>query len=242
MLVIAHRGCHKSAQENSWKSFSKALEIGCHRIELDVHTTMDGEVVVNHDADLIKAAGVNKRIRDLRSFEIKNISLKNGEKIPILSELIDQLLPKIELNIEMKVSDLNSIDAVGKLCLSSKFSDKIIISSFDSETLKNFSKKYPTLKRAFLFDLEYKNLNINQIELSLEKDVANTKANYLHPELACTDLSLINFAKKNQLEIFPWVPMAYKEDAQIWAQLKTYGVTGLCTNDPTGMIEWMQKQ
>ncbi|NDH69559.1 MAG: glycerophosphodiester phosphodiesterase [Gammaproteobacteria bacterium] len=50
--LIAHRGAHDKAsfiQENTHHAFERALNLGCYGIELDIHATADGVVVVNHD-------------------------------------------------------------------------------------------------------------------------------------------------------------------------------------------------
>ena len=48
-LIIAHRGASGYAPENTMAAFEKALEMGAEGIELDVHLTADGEIVVIHD-------------------------------------------------------------------------------------------------------------------------------------------------------------------------------------------------
>jgi len=52
MIRIAHRGASGTAPENTLAAFKKAIEIGVDAVELDLHGTVDGEVVVIHDTSL----------------------------------------------------------------------------------------------------------------------------------------------------------------------------------------------
>jgi glycerophosphoryl diester phosphodiesterase len=46
---ISHRGEHQTLPENSIPAFLRAIELGADAIELDVHATSDGVVIVHHD-------------------------------------------------------------------------------------------------------------------------------------------------------------------------------------------------
>ena len=68
MLVIAHRGASGHAPENTLASFSRALDMGARAIELDVHQTLDHELVVAHDDDL-RRCGRDRR-HDAHTFRL----------------------------------------------------------------------------------------------------------------------------------------------------------------------------
>mgnify|MGYP003623357823 CR=1 FL=1 len=83
--IIAHRGywdCEGSAQ-NSIAALQKAHEIGVYGSEFDVWITADGVAIVNHD-DSIPCF----RIETTRYEQLKDVTLKNGEKIPTLAEYL----------------------------------------------------------------------------------------------------------------------------------------------------------
>src|SRR5688572_26145240 len=102
MLIIGHRGSPHEALENSWAAFERAVEVGCERIELDVQRTKDGHLAVVHDESLRRTAGIDREIIELDRAEIAKLKLNNGEPIPFIDEVIERLLPRIELNIEIK--------------------------------------------------------------------------------------------------------------------------------------------
>ena len=70
-LVIAHRGASAYAPENTMPAFEKALELGAEGIELDVHMTADGEIVVIHDHTIDRTSNGKGMVKDLTLDEIK---------------------------------------------------------------------------------------------------------------------------------------------------------------------------
>lgn len=85
-LVIGHRGAKGIAPENSLSGFKKAVELGIDGVELDVHLTKDGKLVVIHDMDLKRLTRLKIPIRQLTFKELKKYDIsepfhKNQEKI-----------------------------------------------------------------------------------------------------------------------------------------------------------------
>src|SRR6266699_5128243 len=78
---ISHRGAHQTLPENSIPAFLRAIELGADAIELDVHATRDGVVVVHHD-EVVNAAGAPVAvIADLAASEIRKFPLAHGAEI-----------------------------------------------------------------------------------------------------------------------------------------------------------------
>jgi glycerophosphoryl diester phosphodiesterase len=85
-LIIGHRGAKGIAPENSLYGFKKAIELGIDGIELDVHLTKDGKLIVIHDMDLQRLAGLRIPIKqftfkELKEYDISKFFTKNQEKI-----------------------------------------------------------------------------------------------------------------------------------------------------------------
>lgn len=100
--VIAHRGYWATAgsAQNSRTSLRKALDLNVYGSEIDVWITTDGKLMVNHDADF---NGVT--LQNASYDECKNLTLKNGEKMPQLKDLlkvIKKTKSKTKLIIEIK--------------------------------------------------------------------------------------------------------------------------------------------
>ena len=106
---IAHRGFHSDfIPENSLSAFSKAVENG-YGIELDIHITRDGEIVVFHDDSLERMCGVDLKIEELTLAEIKQYSLSNtDEKIPTFKDVLALVDGKVPLIVELKSMNVNN--------------------------------------------------------------------------------------------------------------------------------------
>ena len=75
--IFAHRGASAYAPENTMESFELAAKQGADGIELDVHVTKDGEVVVTHDEKIDRVSNGSGFIKDMTLRELKRLSFHN---------------------------------------------------------------------------------------------------------------------------------------------------------------------
>ena len=103
----AHRGLHGGGvPENSLKAFDLACEAG-YGIELDVHITADGELVVFHDDTLIRMCGVEGKTESKTLAELKALTLAGtDEHIPSFREVLDLVDGRAPLIVEIKGSKI----------------------------------------------------------------------------------------------------------------------------------------
>jgi glycerophosphoryl diester phosphodiesterase len=113
--LFGHRGASADFPENTLPSFQAALEAGADRLELDVHGTRDGHVVVFHDATLDRTTDGAGPIQRLSLAELRALDAGHrfrapdgsyphrgrGVRIPTLAELLEAI-PEVPLNIEVK--------------------------------------------------------------------------------------------------------------------------------------------
>ena len=103
----AHRGLWNDERpENSLAAFRAAVEKG-YGIELDVHRTRDGALVVHHDDSLKRLTGVDIHIADSTLAEVRACKLPNGEPIPTYDEVLDVVSGRIPMVVEVKVEKGN---------------------------------------------------------------------------------------------------------------------------------------
>ncbi len=100
---IAHRGLHdENIPENSIPAFERAIE-GGFNIEIDVHLTLDGHLVVFHDADLKRMCGADKIVKECTLEELKTYKLKDTDcTIPTLEEFMALVDGKVGILCEVK--------------------------------------------------------------------------------------------------------------------------------------------
>lgn len=99
--LVAHRGAHSkrfNVIENTMESFERAKDLGCWGLELDVHATKDGVIVVNHDPTLHRLWNQSVAIADLNFEQLRHLE----PRIPTLQEVIAQYGKVLHLFIEMK--------------------------------------------------------------------------------------------------------------------------------------------
>ncbi len=146
-VVIAHRGGGDLFPENTVEAFIKSQELGVDAAECDVQTTRDGKLVVIHDPDLMRTAGVEKKVEDLTLDEIRKIRLKDGSRIPTLEEVFESV--KISLVVELK-SEL-TIRALSELFRNNpQYIQRSAVISFFHGAVKIMSELYPELMTGVL--------------------------------------------------------------------------------------------
>lgn len=84
------------------RSFRSAIAAGCDLIECDVHLSSDGRLVVIHDHTLERTTNGTGLVRDHSAAELRKLDAGDGEKIPLLQEVIELALGKVGLVIEIK--------------------------------------------------------------------------------------------------------------------------------------------
>lgn len=153
--IIAHRGASAYDTENSPGAFRKAFELGADAIELDLWKTADDSLVVIHDRTTGRVADRDLAVPETTAAELRTLRLRNGEKIPYLSEVLPLLPPGKKIVIEIKC--YNEKGSTGKvfpqlktlLQQSGRMNDAIII-SFGAEALAEAKQCLPANKCYFL--------------------------------------------------------------------------------------------
>jgi glycerophosphoryl diester phosphodiesterase len=145
MLVIAHRGASGHCPENTMAAFKRALEMGAKAIELDVHQTLDHQLVVCHDNDLRRTGRDRRLLKNLHWDEARTVDVGSwfgkefsAERLPLLSEVYDLLPAHVELHIEIKKGSSlypGIEERVVDLLHKRGASARTLISSFDHEAL-----------------------------------------------------------------------------------------------------------
>jgi glycerophosphoryl diester phosphodiesterase len=107
-LVIAHRGASAYQPENTLRAYSLAVEQAADMIEIDLHLSRDGEIVVSHDAKL-ERFGAEGMIGERTLAELRELDAGRGwdapAQIPTLTEVLDQFGASISFNLELKWDD-----------------------------------------------------------------------------------------------------------------------------------------
>jgi glycerophosphoryl diester phosphodiesterase len=155
--VIAHRGISGRYPENTLLAFQRAVEAGADWIELDVHTTSDGVVIVSHDSTANRCTDAQGLFSTMTLAQVKKLDAGRwfaeefaGQRIPTLEETLDFLGDgRIRLCIEIKgpTTDDNIRTARGTVDLLQKrgYLRHVVISSFNHDCLRAIKTWEPLL-------------------------------------------------------------------------------------------------
>jgi hypothetical protein len=106
----AHRGLHGGGvPENSLAAFDLACKAG-YGIELDVHVTADGELVVFHDDTLSRMCGVDEKTESKTLAELRSLTLGGTqEHIPSFREVLDLVDGRAPIIVEIKGTSMKNM-------------------------------------------------------------------------------------------------------------------------------------
>jgi glycerophosphoryl diester phosphodiesterase len=102
VMVIGHRGACGYEPENTLRSFAKAIELGAHMIECDVHVCLSGELVVIHDDTVDATTNGIGFIAEKTLAELYQLDAGKGERIPTLRQVLDLIDRRVLIDIELK--------------------------------------------------------------------------------------------------------------------------------------------
>lgn len=147
-VPLAHRGLWGGdVPENSLAAFAAARDAGVG-VELDVHVTLDGHVVVHHDTSLRRLAGVDLDVRAVRLAEVREHALPDGSSVPTLVEVLD-VLGDTPVMVELK----NLRRGVGEVepataAVLDQHGRRAYVASFHPGSLAWFARHHPWVLRA----------------------------------------------------------------------------------------------
>lgn len=133
ILKIGHRGAKGYIAENTLASFQKAMDLKVDGIELDVHLSSDGKVVVIHDDTVDRTTSKKGLVEDLTAQELELLG------VPTLESVFDLVNKKCFLNIELKTYETADkvVGLIVKYVTKKQWSyDDFIVSSFDWNALQ----------------------------------------------------------------------------------------------------------
>ncbi|MEI6327014.1 MAG: glycerophosphodiester phosphodiesterase family protein [Candidatus Roizmanbacteria bacterium] len=157
--IIAHRGASSLAPENTLASFRKAHALGIRAIELDVHLSADGALVVHHDYALGKPDNGTGLISEMTLATIKQADAGGwyapefrGERIPTLDEVFQEFGTEIEYEIELKGTSTAFVEKVCALVDAHGLMSHIEFTSPHIALLCHIAHRRPDARCGIFFD------------------------------------------------------------------------------------------
>ncbi|WP_414468624.1 glycerophosphodiester phosphodiesterase [Methanobacterium sp. ACI-7] len=214
MEIIAHRGASYFEPENTLRAYKKAIEMGADFVETDVRITKDKELVIMHDADILRTTNGKGLVKNFTLEELKKFDAGLGERIPTLEEVIKLVKNKINLIVEIKEpgTEGSIIKKIEEFDL-----ENTILTSFYHKTVKNVRSSSLDINAGIIFVGEP--LNVGRL-------ASDVNANVIFPSYKYMTQELVKNAKKYALTIYPWAI----DEEEIFNKFAKMGIDGIVTN------------
>ena len=230
MKVLAHRGFLGNYPENTMLAFRKAIEAGADGIELDIHESRDGQLVIIHDENLIRTTGTDALVSDLTLSELTKTRASRTK-----DDAFDTPIPSFEefcefasngsfiTNVEIKTNnqwyqdiERKAIDMVRAYGLQ----DRIIFSSFNWISVLRARELAPEIPCGFLY--------ADNKHMHLAPQTKDAGIQFMHPDFALLDDAIVAECRQNGIGLNVWT---INEENQM-RQLIDWDVNAAITNYP----------
>lgn len=224
VVVVAHRGAAGLAPENTMASIHLAIEDGADWVEIDVQESGDGEVVVVHDSDFMKLAGVNLKVWEGSLEQIQHIDVGSwfasdyaDQRVPTLAQVLETVRGYSRLVIELKYygHDQQLEQRVVELVEAAGMSRDVIIMSLEYAAIEKIRKLRPRWRVGLLSAQALGSLTQLDVDfLSVNRSMAT--ANFIRRSRAAGK------------QVFVWT----LNDPVSISRMMSLGVDGIITDEP----------
>lgn len=235
MQIIGHRGARGEAPENTLGGFQYLHDLGIRAVEFDVRQLSDDQLIVMHDDNFLRTAGVNQTLDslcfgDVCIYDHRYLwqDWQQQEPTPSLKQVLSNLSEFQHLEVEIK--SVKDEAAADKLIthleqLLQGLEQTATITSFDTKILANLQQRQSQFKRGLLIELPF---GEHAIDVALQygcqrmgwKDILATE-------------QLIKATQQAKLDVSVWTV----NDIDRAKQLRDFGIQGLITDYPKLMQE-----
>ena len=214
-LVIAHRGASGYELENSLAAFRAAAPRGADGVELDIHSSADGEIFVHHDDRLKDGPHISRSL----AAELATARLANGEPLPTLAQVLSAVDGRLSVFVELKTLAPTADVRLLAILAAGPNPSGYAIHSFDHRLVQRVGERAPHLVRGILSSA-----------YALRPLVAlhDVKATDLWQEQLLIDRHLVTAAHAAGARVLAWTV----NELERMRHLIALGVDGLCTNYP----------
>ncbi|KON85439.1 glycerophosphodiester phosphodiesterase [Sporosarcina globispora] len=207
---IAHRGATGYAPENTIAGFDLAVDMKADYIEIDVQRSKDGELVVIHDTTVDRTTDGTGKVGDLTFDYLRSLDAGSwkgeqfaGESIPTFEEILDRYHGKVGILIELKAPELypgmekQVADALKARNLDNPQNEKIIIQSFNFESMKKMDQLLPKVPIGVLTS--------NRADTTAEAlQEFSAYADWFNPSYGIVTEELVNQVHSHGMQIGSW--------------------------------------
>ncbi len=222
--VIGHRGAAALRPENTMASVLKAIEDGADWVEIDVQETADDVVIVAHDSDFMKLAGVNLKVWDATMEDVAKIDIGSwfgpeyaDQRTPTLREVLEAAKGRSKVIIELKYygHDIDLENRVAALVEELGMQDDIA----------TMSLKYPAVQKMKAIRPDWRT---GVLAATAVGDLSGLEGDFVAVNAATVSPGLIRSVQDAGKDIYVWTV----NDPLQMSAMASMGVDGLITDRP----------
>jgi glycerophosphoryl diester phosphodiesterase len=222
--ITAHRGAATWAPENTLASVQRALDDGADWVEIDVQESADGRIVVVHDSDFMKLAGVPTKVWEATYDEIRQIDIGSsfspefaGQRVPTLEDVLERARGRAGVNIELKYygHDQRLEQRVVRIVETLGMEEQVVVMSL----------KYGAVQQMRSLRPEWTLGLLTAVAIG---DLTRLDADFLAVNTGLATRALVHDAHAAGKEVFVWT---VNDPVTAYAMISR-GVDGIITDDP----------
>ncbi|RZU18231.1 glycerophosphodiester phosphodiesterase family protein [Streptomyces sp. BK239] len=192
LLTIGHRGVMGVEPENTLRSFVAAERAGLDVVELDLHLSKDGALVVMHDADVDRTTDGSGPVADHTLDELRALDAGRGERVPVFEEVLEA----VSLPVQAEIKDVRAARALAEVMRARALVDRVEVSSFHDEAVAEITRLVPGVRTA-LVGSRY---GVDIVERAVAVGAATVCL-----DIRRLTLEIVERARAQGLRIFGWV-------------------------------------
>ncbi|MFQ3173964.1 MAG: glycerophosphoryl diester phosphodiesterase [Flavobacterium sp.] len=222
MLKIGHRGARGHKPENTLIGFQKAIDLHVDRIELDVHLSLDNELMVIHDDTVDRTTDGKGFVNQFSLPELKRFRIEKEHHIPTLSEVLNLIDQKCDINIELKSFEAADkvVDLIEKYVSEKNWNyNQFLVSSFDWNALQQVTLLNSKIPLGVLTETDL------DLALAFAKFI---QAKSIHPYFHLLSEENTTSMQEEGFQVFPWTVNEIEDIKKI----KSYHVNGVISDFP----------
>lgn len=132
--------------ENTLRSFVAAQQAGLDLIELDLHLSKDGALVVMHDAEVDRTTDGTGPIAEMTLAELRALDAGRGERVPVFEEVLDA----VRTPLQAEIKDVAAARALAEVMHRRDLVSRVEVSSFHDEAIAEIARLVPGVRTALI--------------------------------------------------------------------------------------------
>ncbi|MEU9339812.1 glycerophosphodiester phosphodiesterase family protein [Streptomyces sp. NPDC048278] len=210
-LTIGHRGVMGVEPENTLRSFVAAQQAGLDLIELDLHLSKDGALVVMHDAEVDRTTDGTGPIAEKTLEELRGLDAGRGERVPVFEEVLDA----VRTPLQAEIKDVAAARALAEVMQRRDLVSRVEVSSFHDEAVAEIARLVPGVRTALIAS----RYGTDVVERAQEAGAATLCLN-----IRRMTLEVVEHARKADLRVIGWV-VNTQDDLRLVRALQLDGAT-----------------